>query len=146
MSLPRPLPGLVIHYDYLWHADHVKGRETSGKDRPAAIIMAVDTPGTEVTRVYVLAITHSAPAPGIEALEIPAAVRRAEGLDAAPCWAILSEFNEFVWPGYDLQPVPGRNPKSIAYGFLTPGFFSTLRSRWLALDTEAKTKGAGRDK
>jgi hypothetical protein len=79
-------------------------------------------PGTDAARVYVLAITHSPPTKGTEAIEIPSAVCRSAGLDAARSWVILSEFNEFVWPGYDLATVPGRSPPTVAYGFLTPGF------------------------
>jgi hypothetical protein len=93
----------------------------------------------------VLPITHSAPAVGTEALEIPQAVARKAGLDAARSWVILSEFNEFVWPGFDLRIIPGRVPPTMAYGFLTPGFFTTLRDRWLALDAARKSKSVPRD-
>ena len=58
---------------------------------------------------------------------------------------ILSEFNEFVWPGFDLRIIPGRKPPTMAYGFLTPGFFATLRDRWLALDAAGKSKPVARD-
>ena len=145
MSLPAPQAGLVIRYSYLWAADAAKGHEEGEKDRPAAIVLAVDGPGTAVPRVFVLPITHSAPATGIEALEIPAAVARKAGIDAARSWVILSEFNEFVWPGFDLRIIPGRTPATMAYGFLTPGFFATLRDRWLALDAAGKSKSVPRD-
>ena len=143
MSLPTPLPGLVIRYSYLWADDAAAGREDGDKDRPAAIVMSVAHPG--VTRVYVLAITHSAPTAGTEAMEIPHAVSRAAGLDAARSWVVLSEFNEFGWPGFDLAHIPGRSPRTIAYGFLTPGFFASVRDRWLALDAANKTMSAPRD-
>jgi hypothetical protein len=52
----------------------------------------------------------------------------------------LSEFNEFVWPGFDLAFVPGRMPPTIAYGYLTPGFFAKVRDRWLELDAEVKSR------
>lgn len=97
------------------------------------------------TRVYVLAITHSAPIAGTEAMEIPAAVCRSAGLDAARSWIVLSEFNEFVWPGFDLEIIPGRRPRIVAYGFLTPGFFAGLRDRWLALDAAGKIQSVPRD-
>lgn len=145
MSLPKPLPGLVIRYNYLWARDAAQGREEGVKGRPAAIVMAIDAPGTSMARVYVLPITHSAPAKGTEAIEIPAAVCRSAGLDEARSWVILSEFNEFVWPGFDLVVVPGRTPRTMAYGFLTPGFFKSLRDRWLALDAANKSKGVPRD-
>jgi hypothetical protein len=122
VSLPKPLPGLVVRYSYLWATDAAQGREEGEKERPAAIVMAVDAPGTDAAHVYVLPITHSAPAKGAEAIEIPAAVCRSAGLNAGRSRVILSEFNKFVWPGFDLAIVPGRTPPSVAYGFLTPGF------------------------
>ena len=143
MSLPTPLPGLVIRYSYLWADDAAAGYEDGDKDRPVAIVMAVAHPGE--TRVYVLAITHSAPMAGTEAMEIPPAVCHIAGLDAARSWVVLSEFNEFVWPGFDLAPIPGRSPRTMAYGFLTPGFFTNVRDRWLALDAVGKTKPVSRD-
>jgi hypothetical protein len=79
------------------------------------------------------------------AIEIPAVVCRSAGLDAGRSWVVLSEFNEFVWPGYDLAIIPGRKPRTVAYGFLTPGFFATVRNRWLALDAAGKAEGVDRD-
>ena len=150
MSLPKPLPGLVIRYSYLWVDDAADGREEGDKERPAAIVMAVDRPasgstGRTETRVYVLAITHSAPAAGAEAMEIPASVCRSARLDAARSWVVLSEFNEFVWPGFDLAVIPGRTPRTMAYGFLTPGFFATVRDRWLAIDATGQLQAVSRD-
>jgi len=145
VSLPKPLPGLVVRYSYLWADAAAEGREEGDKERPAAIVMAVDVPGANAARVHVLPITHSAPVKGTEAMEIPAAVCRSAGLDAARSWVILSEFNEFLWPGFDLAVVPGRTPRSVAYGFLTPGFFASVRDRWLALDTAGKAAGISRD-
>ena len=145
MTLPAPRAGLVIRYSYLWSADAARGREEGDKDRPAAIVLAVGGPTTATPRVLVLPITHSPPAPGVEALELPAAVARKAGLDAARSWVILSEFNEFVWPGFDLRVIPGRKPATMAYGFLTPGFFLTLRDRWLDLDAAGKSKPVPRD-
>lgn len=82
MSLPKPFPGLVIRYNYLWASDAAQGYDEGSKDRPAAVVMAVNRSGGDETYVYVLPITHSAPLAGTEALEIPAAVCRSAGLDA----------------------------------------------------------------
>ena len=43
MSLPKPEPGLVIRYSYLWLREHHVGREDGSKDRPCAIILALHT-------------------------------------------------------------------------------------------------------
>ncbi len=107
--------------------------------------MAVDPPGTNAARVYVLPITHAAPTRDTKAMEIPASVCRSAGLDAARAWMVLSEFNEFVWPGFDLAIVPGRTQRTVAYGFLTPGFFARLRERWLTLDALRRSRRVPRD-
>lgn len=137
MTLPAPHPGLVVRYSYLWADDAARGREEGDKERPAAIVLSVERfsaggSGTE-TRVYLLPITHSEPTAGTQAVEIPAALCSLAGLDAGRAWVVLSEFNEFVWPGYDLAIIPGSNPRNIAYGYLTSGFFAAVRQRWLAL-------------
>jgi hypothetical protein len=145
VSLPVPLPGLIIRYRYLWADDAAAGAEEGDKERPASIVMAAGRPGTNAARVFVLPITHTKPAQDTEAMEIPASVCRSAGLDAGHSWVILSEFNEFVWPGFDLAIVPGRTPRTVAYGFLTPGFFARMRERWLTLDASSKLRRVPRD-
>ncbi|MGO9483407.1 MAG: hypothetical protein ACLPX9_02315 [Rhodomicrobium sp.] len=145
MKIPSPLPGLVLRYNYLWADDAARGREEGTKDRPAAIVMAVQRGGTDEFRVFALPVTHSPPQHGTHALEIPAAVLRAAGLDAERSWIVLSEFNEFLWPGFDLRFIPGTEPRRVAYGFLPPGFFAQVRDRWIALYKASKSCGVPRD-
>jgi hypothetical protein len=76
VPLPAPVPGLVIRCGYLWHSEHLAGREEGRKDRPCAIIAALrpaDDAGE--TRVLVLPVTHSPPAQAALAVEIPARVK-----------------------------------------------------------------------
>lgn len=40
MSLPKPVPGLVISYSYLWSDEHKTGVEEGRKNRPCAIVAA----------------------------------------------------------------------------------------------------------
>jgi hypothetical protein len=145
VSLPKPLPGLVIRYSYLWANDAALGREEGDKERPASVVMVTDIAGSAAVRVYVLPITHAMPAAGIEAIEIPAVVCKSAGLDSARSWVLLSEFNVFVWPGYDLAVIPNRTPATIAYGFLSAGFFAKVRERWLALDAVNASRLVSRD-
>lgn len=132
MTLPAPEPGLVVRYSYRWLREHEQGREDGAKDRQCAIIVAVvESDGK--TRVTVLPVTHSAPTDPAVALDIPGATKRRLGLDDARSWIVLDEGNEFLWPGPDLRPIPGADPDTVAYGFLPPGFFNSLRLRYLAL-------------
>lgn len=133
MALPTPVPGLVIRYSYLWHSEYLAGRDEGRKDRPCAIIAAIQKDESGETRVLVLPITHSRPDPETAAVEIPAPVKRRLRLDNGSSWVILSEWNEFAWPGYDLRRVPGADDASVAYGPLPPGLFATIRDRFLVL-------------
>jgi hypothetical protein len=85
VSWPRPWPGLVIRYSYLWRREALAGRDEGLKDRPCAVVLAFqDEDGR--TRVYALPITHSAPAAGEDAIEIPAVVKARLGLDGVRSW------------------------------------------------------------
>lgn len=125
MPLPKPEPGLVISYAYLWADRAGQGHEEAEKSRPCAIILSTaDAAGA--TTVMALPITHTPPRPSNAGIEIPAVTRKRLGLDEAPCWVMVSELNRFIWPGPDLRPIPGSTDK-FAYGLLPPRFFKTVR-------------------
>jgi hypothetical protein len=124
MSIPTPEPGLIISYAYLWDYEAQSGREEGRKDRPCVITLAVQRePGGE-TLVTVLPVTHRPPADNGAGVEIPRAVKRHLGLDDERSWIIVSEGDQFVWPGYDLRKVRGSDRYD--YGFLPPAFFSSV--------------------
>nr|WP_246728785.1 MULTISPECIES: hypothetical protein [unclassified Methylosinus] len=109
------------------------GREEGQKDRPCAIIAAIRADKVGVTRVLVLPITHREPSDAAVAVEIPAKVKSRLGLDEARSWVVLSEWNEFVWPGPDLRRLPGADDLSVAYGMLPPKLFAIVRDRFLSI-------------
>lgn len=127
------MPGLVIRYSYLWYSEHLQGREEGQKDRPCAIIASIRTNEDNNLRILVLPITHTPPDHASLAIEIPAVVKRRIGLDDAQSWVVLSEWNEFIWPGPDLRRLPGADASSAAYGVLPPSLFTTIRTRFIAL-------------
>jgi hypothetical protein len=133
LALPVPVPGLVIQYSYLWHSEYLQGRDEGVKDRPCAIIAAIREEEDGATRVLVLPITHSTPDDPAVAAEIPVAVKRRLKLDDARSWIVLSEWNDFAWPGPDLRRAPGADDSSIAYGMLPPRLFAAVRDRFLLL-------------
>lgn len=139
MSLPAPHPGLVIRYAYLWKREYDQGREEGNKDRPCAIVMAV-TDDEDEAQVLVLPITHTPPSDAENAIEIPPATKQRLRLDGERSWIVISEANEFVWPGPDLRPVPGRDG-SVAYGVLPPRYFAFVRDQFLR---RAEHRAAGR--
>jgi len=133
VPLPTPVPGLVIRYSYLWYSEHLERREEGRKDRPCTVIAALRSDEAGSTRVLVLPITHSPPDRRSLAVEIPAKVKARLRLDEARSWVVLSEWNEFVWPGPDLRRLPDTDDSSVAYGMLPPGLFATIRDRFMAL-------------
>jgi hypothetical protein len=66
------------------------------------------------------------------AVEIPRDVKQRLGLDEARSWVMLSWWNDFVWPGPDLRPLPGGDG-SLANRLLPAGLFASIRDRRLAL-------------
>jgi hypothetical protein len=131
VSWPDPRPGPVIRYSYLWARERDAGREEGAKDRPCAIVLAVDGEGA-VTTVYVLPITHSPPATPQEAVELPPATKARLGLDSERSWVVVGEGNRFIWPGPDLRPQPGQGPDNVAYGMLPPALFNLIKQRFFA--------------
>jgi hypothetical protein len=60
-------------------------------------------------------------------------VKQHLGLDSERSWIVLADVNAFYWPGPDLRTLPGREPATVAYGFLPPKFLQSVRDRFLAL-------------
>jgi hypothetical protein len=141
MAIPEPSPGLVVRYDYLWSREAAAGR-TQGKDRPACLVAASDSQ-TKPRFVVLLPITHSPPLGDTVAIEIPAKVRQAIGLDDEPSWVVVSEYNVDEWPNAGLMPVPGK-PDVFAYGFIPPGLFATIKARLLELAREKNSEAVTR--
>jgi hypothetical protein len=116
MALDPPQPGQVIRYSYLWWNEARRGRTEGGKDRPCGVVLTrLSESGS--TLVYVLPITHAAPADPEAGIEIPSATKRRLGMDAERSWIITTELNRFIWPGPDIRALPSGE---YSYGFL-PG-------------------------
>ena len=127
MAFPEPVPGLVIHYSYLWRREYERGQEEGVKDRPCAVILVVaDDQGDKV--VTVLPVTHTPPSGAAPAVEIPYMTKQRLGLDAQRSWVVLTEANRFVWPGPDLRMKESGGPESTAYGLLPRPLFKQITS------------------
>jgi hypothetical protein len=138
MPIPTPEPGLVISYAYLWRDEHEAGQEEGRKDRPSVIVLTVERMSDEATIVTVLPITHSAPRDLKSAVEIPPAVKRHLGLDDARSWIVVSEGNEFSWPGYDLRKRSG--VERYDYGFIPPRLFDQVREAFCKWQRERRVR------
>jgi hypothetical protein len=125
MPLPRPEPGLVIHFEYLWRHEHEAGADQGEKKRPCAIILAV-AKGNGTVETVVAPITHRAPTPPSVGIEIPLKVKRHLGLDDDPSWVIVTDLNSFDWPGVDIYPIPRGAPGTFSYGLMPPLFVDRI--------------------
>lgn len=124
MTLPKPQPGLVVGYDFLFREQAEAGLENATKPHPAAIILVVKD--SVHTRVSLVAITHAPPSLS-EApfrLKLTAAESREMGLDTGDHWVNLRDINSFDWPGYDLKPSAPNG--SYVYGRMSKGTFARL--------------------
>lgn len=137
MTLPKPEGGLVLSYSYLWRSESESGRTEGVKDRPCVVVLVTRREGDN-NWVTVAPITHSPPSDPALAMEIPLAIKQHLGLDGSRSWIALDDFNEFIWPGYDLRFVPGGTGR-YDHGFLPPNFYAQLMRRIFALYGEGRT-------
>lgn len=125
-TVPRPEPGLIIAYAYLWKKEARRGQEEGLKDGRPCLILFVGE------RVAILPITHVFTEDD-GCLEVPVAVKTAVGLDEKPQWIVTGECNTFVWPGFDIRIEP-------QYGPVPPNFFNkvveAVRSRIASASVE----------
>ena len=141
MAFHDPKPGLVVRYDDLWSREAAAGSD-QGKDRPTCLVAASDSL-TKPRYVVLLPIIHSPPDAGTVGIEIPLTVRQAIGLDDAPSWVIVSEYNVDEWPNAGLTPIPGK-PGLFAYGFIPPGLFAQIKARFLELARQNRSDAVRR--
>ncbi len=130
MAIPTPEPGLIISYAYVWDHEAQSGQEEGRKDRPCVIALAIERQQDGETLVTVLPVTHRQPKDVAAAVEIPRAVKKHLGLDDERSWVVVSEGDQFVWPGYDLRKVPSTD--RYEYGYLPPRFFNQVLTAFLA--------------
>ncbi len=141
MALDPPKPGQVIDYRYLWWSEHRKGLEEGRKDRPCAVVFAVENEGGK-SKVYVLPITHTKPFESENGIELLAQWKQLLRLDAQPSWVITSELNHFEWPGPDIS---GDRTDAISRGFLPHKVTTRLREMVLARIRKKSMRTVDRD-
>jgi hypothetical protein len=138
MPLPSPEAGLVLCYEFLWSHESRSGHDQGDKKRPSVIVLAIKIESGQ-TSVTVAPITHLEPRRGTSAIEMPPRVKTHLGLDSERSWIICDELNEFIWPGYDLFPVPGGRPGQFDYGYIPPALYEKVLKLILELDAKSKS-------
>jgi len=127
VTLPDPVPGLVIRHAFLWSHEAARGQREAAKSRPCAIVIAAAQDKSGATRVTVAPITHSPPGDETACVELPAEIARELGLDDDRQWLRFDELNYFDWPGFDLSPLPGTDAR-YDYGMLPRGLFERVKA------------------
>jgi len=120
----------VISYAYVWDREARGGQEEGRKNRPCVIALAVERQPDGETFVTVLPVTHRAPDDAAAGVEIPRAVKQHLGLDDQRSWVVVSQGDQFVWPGHDLRKARGSDRYD--YGFLPPRFFYQILTAFRA--------------
>lgn len=140
MALPKPVPGLVIGYEFLFREDEEAGLENASRPHPCAIILVTKEGPNQ--RVSLVAISHSPPSLNEAGhyMKLTPGECRHMGLDSGDHWINLRDINSFDWPGYDLKPIAPN--KTYVFGRMSKGAFSSLVS---ALKECAGRKLIGRD-
>ena len=131
MALPEPCTGLIIRYGYLWAREHAAGFEEGRKDRPCAIVLVAGSGS-----VIVLPITHVPPHNSADGVEIPLLTKQRLGLDGDRSWIVVTEANQFSWPGPDVRPLPERGHAAL----LPAPLFRIVQETFLAAYRTNKAK------
>lgn len=139
MSIPDPVPGTVIRYEFLWSHERAIGKVDGTKSRPCAVVLAIPRGESGALQTVVAPITHSPPDEPDASIEISTALCRTLGLDDGRHWIRTDELNSFAWPGIDLRPIPGK-PGEYVYGMLPRKLFEQVRQS--ILDRQKSRKGA----
>lgn len=124
--MPEPCAGLVIFYDYTWHADFERNGE-SDKPRPCLVMGVKHNPERPNNpQVAVVPITHKAPAKTLKdfSIHIPKQLGQSVGLDNMRSYIRCNEVNVFDWPGPDLTPIPGVGARKFDYGLIDKDLFN----------------------
>jgi len=121
MALPEPECGLVVSCSYLWSNEQRAGKIEGLKTGRARLCWSSKTTATARKSPWPRSPTRR-----------PPKVKQHLGLDSERSWIILDDFNEFVWPGYDLRPIPGKAGR-YDYGFLPPALFKQMVGKIIEL-------------
>jgi hypothetical protein len=144
VSFPAPAAGTVIAYSFLWQNEAQAGHLEGRKRRPCAVLVVVTTTESRNPEVVVAPITHRQPEFDDGAVELPPRVRLHLGLDGERSWVVLTQFNHFTWPGFDLRSISPDRPEYV-YGMLPPAFFNRLIEKFNELRRQRRVAAVSRD-
>lgn len=110
----------------MWAREAAAGRDEATKDRPVVVVLTTIV-DDGLIKVIVVPVTTQPPRKGDSAVEMPQNVKAHLKLDDARCWIVVSEVNQFIWPGPDIRPVARGDKKSPYYGKIPGKLFEKMR-------------------
>ena len=141
---PKLQHGLVLNYDFLFRDRYERGIKDAPYPHPC-VVFHIGRGGEGKTQVYVAPISHSPPAQGVAAVEIPERDAQRLGLDARRQWLKTHELNRFEWPSGDLVPIKsGPKRGAYAYGLISRGVFEKARKQILQHGREQRASALDR--
>jgi hypothetical protein len=97
------------------------------KDRPVVVVVAHRIINGR-TQILVAPITHTKPEVEELAIALPQSVKRNLELDSEQSFIVLTELNQFIWPGPDVRPAPACDDGSPLYGAIPEWLFERVRT------------------
>ena len=120
--------GVVIRYPFLWSRQAKRGETEGRKDRPVAVGLRIATPGGRDS-IFLFPITSTPPVQAQFSVEIPAAEKRAAGLDSdRRLWIIFDEGNHDV-VGRSPYLAPNRIMGRFSRSFFVPLMLEAARRK-----------------
>ena len=137
MKKPNPEVGQIVRYDYLWRDEQLQGKIEGTKERPCAVIVAVQSQNDGSFTVLLAPITHSSKQANNAAIIIPEQAKTITGLDEDQSWLLTTEVNAVSW--LDPGIVPAKKGQWI-YGYLPRGIVRKAVDTILKFGREKKLK------
>ncbi|MDI7774135.1 type II toxin-antitoxin system PemK/MazF family toxin [Asticcacaulis sp. EMRT-3] len=118
----------MLNYAYLWAHEAALGQEDGVKDRPAVVVLSVESQNGE-TVISVCPVTSQTPEDMRTAVQMPPQVKNHLGLTDRPAsYIVTTEINRFVWPGPDIRPFERNGRMDIFHGQIPAKLFDIVRN------------------
>ena len=118
----------MICYEFLWSHEHEADLSEGEKRRPCVIVLTVSDRRGE-TIVTVAPITHNEPDNPNHGVEVPRRVKDHLNLDQKKSWVIVTDLNEFIWPGDYVFPIPGGRQDQYDYGTIPQALLTLISQK-----------------
>jgi len=114
VTVPQPVPGLIVSFSFLWAEEAERGLQEGQKDRPCVVLAAYDSEHGKGASL--VPVTHTAPHDPTHAIAVPAALKAMPGLDDAPAWSSAGNGTSRTGPASTCAQLQGGQAASTTTG------------------------------